>query len=118
MTRAPRAAVMARPPACVAFVARTHAVVGAVVAVSTLAMSLLARRIPQIEWSAPTYFATGGLATYYLLTSLLVWRGAPLGPLCSRVCTLLYLARPNFGSLLWETMNTPEFKAHFKRRSA
>lgn len=104
---------MSRPPHCVVFVARTHGLVGLVIVASTLVLSQLADRLPGFEVGSKTYSITGGLAAFYLLTSALVWFGAPFGPLCSRVCALLYLARPNFGSLLWETMNTPEFKAHF-----
>jgi hypothetical protein len=106
---------MRRPPDNVAFVARTHWVVGAVILASTALAFVLVRRVPRIEFGLRTYLITGGLAALYLVAGTLVWFGAPLGLLLSRVCTLLYLARPTLGSRVWETMNTPEFRAHFTR---
>jgi hypothetical protein len=104
---------MRRPPQCVAFVARTHWTVGLIIVGSIGLLHLLTRNLPAIEFGPRTYAMTGGLAALYLLTGTLVWFGAPFGRLFSRVCALLYLPRPQFGSLLWETMNSPEFKAHF-----
>jgi hypothetical protein len=106
---------MRRPPDCVAFVAKTHWLVGAVIVVSLALLYSFTRRLPMVEFGTRTYAITGGLAALYLLAGTLVWFGAPFGPLLSRVCSLLYLARPNFGSLVWETMNSAEFKAHFGR---
>ena len=66
-----------------------------------------------IEFTSGTYFVTGGFAALYCLTGLLVWFGAPTGRFFSRICGLLYLARPRLGSQLWEIMDSAEFKAHF-----
>jgi hypothetical protein len=107
---------MPRPPSCVALVARTHWAVGTVIVIATVLLHLLTRQMPRIEFSLRTYLIAGSLAGLYLLAGTLVWFGAPLGPLLSRVCSLLYLPRPQFGSHLWETMNSAEFKAHFARR--
>jgi hypothetical protein len=106
------------PPQAVAFVARTHWAVGLVIVVSVGLLHLLTRKLPGIEFGPRTYAITGSLAALYLLTGTLVWFGAPFGRLLSRICALLYLPRPQFGSLLWETMNSPEFKAHFARTKA
>ncbi len=108
---------MARPPACVVFVARTHGVVGLVIGVSILLLHALTRNLRGIEFGAPTYCSTGGLAAFYLLTAGLVWQGAPFGRLCARLCALLYLPRPDFGSRVWHAMDSVEFQAHFKRGS-
>ena len=107
---------MRRPPQCVAFVARTHWIVGLAIVGSVAVLHLVTRKLPSIEFGAKTYLITGGLAALYLLAGTLVWFGAPFGKLLSRVCTLLYLPRPQFGGVLWETMNSPEFKEHFTRR--
>ena len=69
-----------------------------------------------IEFGARTYLLAGGLAAFYLLSAALVWLGAPFGRLCGRLCALLYLPRPDFGSRVWQAMDSPEFQAHFKRR--
>lgn len=105
---------MRPPPQCIAFVARTHWMVGGVIVGAIALLHSLARKLPGIEFGPRTYLITGGLALLYLLAGTLVWFGAPFGPLLSRVCGLLYLSRPRLGSYLWETMNTPEFKAHFR----
>jgi hypothetical protein len=109
---------MTPPPKSVAFVARTHWVVGAVIAASIVVLHLLTRDLRAIEFGRRAYTLTAGLAFLYLLAGTLVWFGAPFGPLLSRVCALLYLPRPSFGGLVWETMNSPEFRAHFRRRSS
>ena len=101
-----------RPPDCVALVARTHWVVGGAVLVSVGLLRWIVEKFP-VEFSARTYAITGGLAALYGLTGALVWFGAPGGRLLSRGCSLLYLARPSFGSPLWEIMDSAEFKAHF-----
>ncbi len=106
---------MARPPAGVMFVARTHGVVCLVILVSILLLHLLTRNLPGIEFGPRTYQYAGTLAGIYFLVAVLVWLGAPLGPLLSRVCSLLYLLRPSFGLRVWETMDSPEFRAHFRR---
>lgn len=109
---------MRRPPACVVFVARTHGFVGLVILASTLLLHAITASIPGIEFGARTYSYSGGLGGFYLLTAMLVWLGAPFGPLLSRVCSLIYLPRPAFGFRIWETMDTPEFRAHFRRPPA
>lgn len=105
-----------RPPACVAFVARTHWVVGGVILGSIALLHAITRNLPVVEFRPRTYLIAGGLGALYLLAGTLVWFGAPFGPLLSRICALIYLPRPRFGLLVWETMNSPEFKAHFGRR--
>lgn len=106
---------MRRPPAEVRFVARTHGFVSLVILASILLLHGVARDLPGVEFGARTYRYAGGLAGLYLLAALLVWFGAPFGPLLSRVCSLLYLPRPRFGFRVWETMDSPEFRAHFRR---
>ena len=105
-------------PKCVTFVARTHWAVGLAIAASVVVLHFLTRKLPVIEFGPRTYVITGALVALYLLAGTLVWFGAPFGRLLSRVCALLYLPRPQFGSVLWETMNTPEFKAHFERTNS
>lgn len=85
------------------------------VVVSTLLLHWLTRQLPKIEFGPRTFLIAGGLAATYLLAGTLVWFGAPFGPLLSRVCALLYLPRPQFGSAMWDTMDSPEFRSHFKR---
>jgi len=104
---------MARPPKSVILVARTHWTVSAVIIAGTGLLHFVFRRVPYLEASNRTYLITGGLALLYLFAGTLVWFGAPFGILLSRLCCLLYLPRPSFGSPLWETMSSPEFKAHF-----
>jgi hypothetical protein len=107
---------MRRPPQCVALVARVHWTVGAIIVVSTGLIYWVTHNLPRIEFGPRTFLITGGLAAAYLLAGTLVWFGAPFGPLLSRVCALLYLPRPRFGSAIWDMMNSPEFRAHFDRR--
>jgi len=106
---------MARPPAAVVFVARTHAVVGSVILGALLPLHLVTRNLPAIEFGTRTYFWAGALGMFYLAAAAMVWLGAPLGLVASRVCCLLYLPRPAFGARIWETMGLPEFRAHFRR---
>jgi hypothetical protein len=105
-----------RPPPCVAFVARTHWLVGGIMLASLGFLRWLTEKFP-IEFTPRTYFTTGGIAVLYCLTGFLVWFGAPTGRFFSRVCGLLYLARPQLGSRLWEIMDSAEFKAHFGVKS-
>ena len=107
---------MRHPPASVVFVARTHGLVGIVAGGSILLLYGLTQNLPGIEFGARTYAYSCGIAGLYVLTAVLVWFGLPFGLLLSRVCSLLYLPRPNFGSRVWETMDTAEFRAHFERR--
>ena len=106
---------MRPPPKSVALVARTHWVVGLVIAGSIGLLHLLTRNLPGIEFQLRTYIITGSLAALYLITGTLVWFGLPFGRVLSRICALLYLPRPQFGGLLWDTMNLPEYRAHFIR---
>ena len=53
--------------------------------------------LPAVEFRLRTYQITLGLGGLYLVAGALVWYGAPLGRVFSRVCSLLYLARPGFG---------------------
>ena len=104
-----------RPPDCVALVARTHWVVAVVILISIGLLRWMVEKFP-FEFGARTYLITLGLAVLYGLAGTLVWFGASGGRLLSRVCGLLYLARPSLGSRLWEIMDSDEFKAHFRRR--
>ncbi len=106
---------MPRPPSCVVMVARVHWIVGTVIVVSTALLRAVTSNLPQIEFGARTFIIAGALAALYLLAGTLVWFGAPLGPLLSRVCSLLYLPRPQFGSAIWDIMDSAEFRAHFVR---
>ena len=108
---------MRRPPRCVAVVARTHWLVGLAIVASVTVLHLITRNLPSIEFGRKTYLITGGLAALYVLAGTLVWFGAPFGKLLSRVCGLLYLPRPQFGGVLWDIMNSVEFKEHFARRT-
>lgn len=106
---------MRRPPEGVRFVARTHGVVGLVILGSLLPLHLITRGLPAIEFGPRTYAYAAALGLFYLLTAAMVWLGAPLGRVFSRVCCLLYLPRPSLGSRVWETMSNPEFREHFQR---
>ena len=106
---------MARPPHSVVFVARTHWVVGGIIGVSILVLHLLTRNLPGIEFQPRTYIMTGALGALYLVTGTLVWFGLPPGRVLSRICSLLYLPRPQFGGAVWDTMNSAEYQAHFRR---
>lgn len=106
---------MRRPPSVVVFVARTHWVVGATIAAATAAGHLLTQNLPFVAFGPSTYLISGGLALGYFLAGTLVWFGAPFGRLLSRVCGLIYLARPALGSRLWDMMSSPEYQAHFRR---
>ena len=99
---------MRRPPRSVSLVARTHWVVGVVIACSSAVLLVLTRNLPRFEFGPRTYVIAGALAGLYLLAGTLVWFGAPLGKLLSRICGLIYLPRPQFGGLLWDLLNSPE----------
>jgi hypothetical protein len=68
-----------------------------VIVVSIGVLHLITRNLPAIEFGPKTYVITWSLAALYGLTGTLVWFGAPLGRLLSRICGLLYLPRPQFG---------------------
>jgi len=107
-----------RPPACVALVARTHGLVGLTAIVSLFLLHLLTRNLRQIEFGPRTYALGLTIGLTYCLTSVLVWFGAPVGRLLSRICSLLYLARPQLGSHLWRIMDSADYQAHFRRPRA
>jgi hypothetical protein len=106
---------MRQPPDCVAFVAKTHWAVGAVMLVSIGVLHWITRDLPRIEVATRGYQVTGGLSLLYLVTGTLAWLGWPLGQSLSRVCALLYLPRPSFGFRIWDIMNSAEFRAHFRK---
>ena len=108
---------MPRPHAHVALIARTHWLVGGTILASILFLIGLLQKFP-VEFSGRTWAITLSLAALYLGTGTLVWFGAPFGRILSRVCSLIYLARPNFGLLVWQIMDSEEFRAHFARRRA
>ncbi len=104
---------MSRPPACVALVARTHGVVGATALASVLLLHFLTRGLERIEFGPRTYAISLGIGLTYLLAAVLVWFGSPGGRLLSRVCSVLYLVRPQLGLPLLRIMASEEYRAHF-----
>lgn len=102
-----------RPPAGVALVARTHGLVGATALASLLVLHLLTRRLPHVEFGPRTYAIALGIGLVYCAAGVMVWFGTPAGRFLSRVCGLLYLARPQLGSHLWRIMDSAEYQAHF-----
>jgi hypothetical protein len=106
---------MRAPPPSVVFVARTHWVVGLVILATIALLHFWTHDLRRVEFGPSAYGISGGLGALYLLSGTLVWFGAPLARPLSRICALLYLARPRFGSRVWDTMNLPEFQAHFER---
>ena len=107
---------MPRPVASVVLVARTHTVVGVTALVSVAILRRFTRSLPYFEFGPRTYAIAIGIAGLYCATGILVWFGAPTGRFFSRVCGLLYLARPRLGSHLWQLMDSPEYRAHFTAR--
>ena len=107
-------ASMRPPPPSVALVARTHWAVGGIALVSVALLHLLTRNWP-VEFAPRTYVITCGFGAFYLLGGTLVWFGVWPGKFASRICGLIYLARPNFGSHLWRLMDAAEFQEHFRR---
>lgn len=106
---------MRRPPRSVSLVARTHWVVGSTVLVSAVFLRVLLARWP-LEFPPKLYLICGGLALLYLTAGTLVWFGVSPGRILSRICGLLYLARPNLGSYLWNIMDSSEYREHFRGR--
>jgi hypothetical protein len=104
---------MSRPPP-VSHVARTHWVVGVMIAFFVAVLHAMTFRLP-IAFGTKSYAIALSLAALYLAGGTLVWFGLPFGRFVSRVCGLLYLARPDFGSHLWRLMDAPEYRAHFVR---
>jgi hypothetical protein len=103
-----------RPPDSVALVAKTHWFVGGVVLVSVFAVRWLVSQFP-VDFTVRTWAVTLGIAGTYLGTGTLVWFGLPFGRVLSRVCSLVYLVRPRLGPLLWQIMDSEEFRAHFEQ---
>ncbi|MCX6953637.1 MAG: hypothetical protein NTV51_15915, partial [Verrucomicrobia bacterium] len=83
--------------------------------VSLLVLHLATRNLRQIEFGPHTYAIALGIGLTYCIAAVLVWFGTPAGRFLSRVCGLLYLARPQFGSHLWRIMDSAEYRAHFTR---
>ena len=104
---------MPRPPPAVTLVARTHGVVGVTALVSVAILWQFTRNLPYFEFGLRTYTIAIGVGVLYCATSGLVWFGVPTGRFFSRVCGLLYLARPRLGSHLWEIMDSAEYRTHF-----
>jgi multidrug transporter EmrE-like cation transporter len=104
---------MSRPPACVALVARTHGVVGATALASVILLHFLTRGLEHIEFGPRTYAISLGIGLTYLLAAVLVWFGSPGGRVLSRVCSVLYLVRPQLGLDLLRIMASEEYRAHF-----
>ena len=107
-----------RPPACVALVARTHGLVGITALASLLLLHLVTRNLRQIEFGPRTYAIGLSIGVAYCLAAILVWFGTPAGRWGSRICGLLYLARPQLGSHLWRIMDSDDYQAHFRRPRA
>ena len=104
---------MSRPPASVAFVARAHGIVGATALASVLLLHFLTRGLERIEFGPRTYVITLGISFTYCLAAALVWFGTPGGRWLSRVCSVLYLVRPQLGLPLLRIMASEEYRAHF-----
>lgn len=104
---------MSRPPASVALVARTHGVVGATALASVILLHFLTRGLEHIEFGPRTYVITLGISFAYGLAAALVWCGTPGGRWLSRVCSVLYLVRPQLGLDLLRIMASEEYRAHF-----
>jgi hypothetical protein len=104
-----------RPPPEVALVARTHGLVGLTALVSLLLLHLLTRRLTHVEFGPRTYAIALGIGLGYTITGVLVWYGTPAGRFLSRLCGLLYLARPQLGFRLWRSMDSADYRAHFRR---
>jgi hypothetical protein len=104
-----------RPPDSVAFVARSHWLVGAVALGSVALLHLLTRNLPPVTFGPTTYRVAVGIALFYLAAGTMVWFGTPLGRAFNHVGSLLYLVRPQLGDRVWRIMRSDEFKAHFTR---
>ena len=102
-----------RPPDSVAFIARTHWLVGGVALISVALLHGFTRGISRLVFNPHTLQIAIGVAVLYLATGTMVWFGTPLGRFCNHMCSLLYLVRPRLGDRVWGIMRTEEFKAHF-----
>jgi hypothetical protein len=105
-----------RPPDPVAFIARTHWVMGSVILSFAVMLYVLLRDSSVFELSRRTYTITLGLGIIYLIAGVLVWFGTPGGRVLNYVCSMLYLARPPLGMRIWKVMRSPDYKAHFSRQ--
>lgn len=106
---------MRRPPPGVVMIARSHWLVSAAIFLSIGLLYFFTRGWP-VAIAPEAYRITFSLGALYVVGGTGVWFGLPGARLLSRVCGLLYLARPNFGSFLWNVMDSPEYQAHFQRR--
>lgn len=106
---------MRRPPAAVAFIARTHWLMSAAITGFIAALHAIVRDSSVIELSATTYALALGLAALYALAGALGWLGLPGGRLLNRVCSLFYFIRPPLGVKISDLMRSDEYRAHFTR---
>lgn len=104
-----------RPPDCVAWVARTHWLVGGSILFSTALLYAIVGRLP-VELGPRMFVVSAIIAATYGLTGTLVWIGHPLGRILSYPCSLLYLPRQQLGLHIFRVMGSAEFRAHFARR--
>ncbi len=107
---------MRRPPPSVALVARTHWFVAGVIVFCVALVHFSTRHLP-IAFSTKAYAITLGLAGIFLLAGTLVWLGVAVGQPLSRFCAVCYMMRPKLTFHLWEIMKSPEYLAHFRRRT-
>ena len=104
-----------RPPDSVAYIARSHWLVGTVALGSSGLLHLFTHNLPGVTFEPMTYRVALGIALLYLTGGTMVWFGTPLGRFVNHLCSLLYLVRPQLGDRVWRIMRTEEFKAHFTR---
>jgi hypothetical protein len=104
---------MARPPDCVAVVARHHWLMSGAIFFAFAALHIAARSSRYFALSPKTYAICLGLGALYGATGAMVWFGTPAGRYLNYVCSLFYLARPQLGLRLWRIFDSAEFKAHF-----
>ncbi|MDO8542517.1 MAG: hypothetical protein Q7S40_18915 [Opitutaceae bacterium] len=106
---------MPRPPESIAFIARTHWVMGGVIAGFTIGLYGLLHDSTVLELSRKTFTITIALSAMYVVAGLVVWFGTRGGRALNYICSLLYLARPPLGMRIWKIMRSDEYKAHFRR---
>jgi hypothetical protein len=105
-----------RPPDSVAYIARSHWLVGGVALVSIALLHAFTRNLPTVSFDSRMHGIAAAAAVFYLATGTMVWFGTPLGRACSFVCSLLYLVRPQLGDRVWRISRSEEYRAHFERR--
>lgn len=109
---------MSRPSDPIAFIARTHWLMGGVILFFAAMLYVLLRDSSVLELSRRTYGITLGLGVLYLVAGVLVWFGTPFGRVVNYVASFVYLARPPLGLRIWKIMRSEEYKAHFQRKPA